>query len=189
MESQDHRHWTQLYQVNLCDEFVFQKITPNRSDANLFAVTALTLGNTERCLIACSSYVSGDRGVLQSWSMSSFEIENGLCNITAPDDKDLSQFTKCHTVALPYVTIGKWTKCDIICSTRSDFIFVCGLFKIFVQHVFCSIIHMMVDDFLYKNHQQNNYEPRKKNKSHCDRQPAIVRSFLCGQHIREACPF
>ena len=33
---------------NLCDEFVFQKITPNRSDANLFAVTALTSGNTER---------------------------------------------------------------------------------------------------------------------------------------------
>ena len=38
---------------NLCDEFVFQKITPSGSDANLFAVTALTSGNTERCLIAC----------------------------------------------------------------------------------------------------------------------------------------
>ena len=91
---------------NLCDEFVFQKITPNGSDANLFAVTALTSGNTERCLIACGSYVSGDRGALQSWSTSSFEIENGPCNITAPDDKDLSQFTKCHTVALSYAIPG-----------------------------------------------------------------------------------
>ena len=71
---------------NLCDEFVFQKITPNGSDVNLFAVTALTLGNTECCLIACGIYVSGDRGVLQSWCMSSFEIENGPCTITAPDD-------------------------------------------------------------------------------------------------------
>ena len=57
---------------NLCDEFVFQKITPNGSDVNVFAVTALTSGNTECCLIACGSYISGDRGALQSWSMSSF---------------------------------------------------------------------------------------------------------------------
>ena len=91
---------------NLCDEFVFQKITPNGSDANLFAVTALTLGNTECCLIACGSYISGDRSALQSWSTSSFEIENGPCNITAPDDKDLSQFTKCHTVVLSYAIPG-----------------------------------------------------------------------------------
>ena len=91
---------------NLCDEFVFQKITPNGSDVNLFVVTALTLGNAEHCEIACGSYVSGDCGVLQSWSMSSFEIENGPCTITALDDKDLSQFTKCHTVALPYAIPG-----------------------------------------------------------------------------------
>ena len=73
---------------------------------NLFAVTALTSGNTECCLIACGSYISSDRGVLQSWSMSSFEIENGPCTITASDDKDVSQFTKCHTVALPYAIPG-----------------------------------------------------------------------------------
>ena len=91
---------------NLCDEFVFQKITPNGSDMNLFAVTALTSCNTECCLIACGSYISSDHGALQSWSMSSFEIENGPCTITAPDEKDLSQFTKCHTVVLPYAIPG-----------------------------------------------------------------------------------
>ena len=90
----------------LCDEFVFQKITPNGSDANLFAVTALTSGNTECCLIACGSYISSDHGTLHSWLMSSFKIENGPCTITGPDNKELSQFTKCHTVALPYAIPG-----------------------------------------------------------------------------------
>ena len=91
---------------NLCDEFVFQKINPNGSDANLFVVTILTLGNTEHCLIACGSYVSSDCGALQSWLTSSFKIENGLCTIIGPDDKELSQFTKCHIVVLPHAIPG-----------------------------------------------------------------------------------
>ena len=44
------------------------KLTTNGSDANLYAVTSMTQGNTSGCLIACGSYVSGDSGPLQSWS-------------------------------------------------------------------------------------------------------------------------
>ena len=46
------------------------KLTTNGSDANLYAVTSQTQGNTSGCLVACGSYVSGDSGPLQSWSTS-----------------------------------------------------------------------------------------------------------------------
>ena len=42
--------------------FGLMKLTTNGSDANLYAVTSLTQGNTSGCLIACGSSVSGDSG-------------------------------------------------------------------------------------------------------------------------------
>ena len=54
--------------------FGLMKLMTNGSDANLYAVTSLTQGNTSGCLVACGSYVSGDSGPLQSWSTSAFEI-------------------------------------------------------------------------------------------------------------------
>ena len=48
--------------------FGWRKLTTNGSDANLYAVTSLTQGNTSGCLVACGSYASGDSGPLQSWS-------------------------------------------------------------------------------------------------------------------------
>ena len=126
---------------NLCDEFIFQKITPNRSDANLFAVTALTLGNTECCLIRCGSYVSG---ALQSWLTSSFKIENGPCTITGLDDKELSQFTKCHTVLLPYAIPGCY-KDDKEAIHDED---VVCLKHLHMRSLFQKIIHRPITTFL-----------------------------------------
>ena len=40
------------------------KLTTNGSDANLYAMTCLTKGNTSRCLIAWSSYISSNSGPL-----------------------------------------------------------------------------------------------------------------------------
>ena len=45
--------------------FRLMKLTTNCSDANLYAVTSLTQGNTSGCLVACGSYVSGDSGPFQ----------------------------------------------------------------------------------------------------------------------------
>ena len=78
-----------------------QKITPNGSDANLFAINATTSGNNEGILVACGSYVSGDGGPLQAWSTLSFTMENGPSYIKVPSEID-SVFTTTHTVALPY---------------------------------------------------------------------------------------
>ena len=80
--------------------FSLMKLTTNGSDANLYAVTSLTQGNTSGCLIACGSYVSGDRGPLQSWSTSAFEIGSGPAGIIGAEDPKLTSFTLQHTIAL-----------------------------------------------------------------------------------------
>ena len=86
------------------------KLTMNGSDANLYAVTSQTQGNTSGCLVACGSYVSGDSGPLQSWSTSAFEIGSGPSGIISPEDQRITPFTLEHTIALPYFIEG--TMCD-----------------------------------------------------------------------------
>ena len=83
------------------------KLTTNSSDANLYAVTSLTQGNTSGCLVACGSYVSGDSGPLQSWSTSAFEIGSGPFGIICPEDQRITPFTVEHTIPLPYFIEGK----------------------------------------------------------------------------------
>ena len=86
------------------------KLTTNGSDANLYAVTTQTQGNTSGCLVACGSYVSGDSGPLQSWSTSAFDIGSGPSGIISPEDQRITPFTLEHTIALPYFIEG--TMCD-----------------------------------------------------------------------------
>ena len=90
--------------------FGLMKLTMNGSDANLYAVTSQTQGNTSGCLVACGSYVSGDSGPLQSWSTSAFEIGSGPSGIISPEDRRITPFILEHTIALPYFIEG--TMCD-----------------------------------------------------------------------------
>ena len=90
--------------------FGLMKLTTNGSDANLYAVTSQTQGNTSGCLVACGSYVSGDSGPLQSWSTSAFDIGSGPSGIISPEDRRITPFTLEHTIALPYFIEG--TMCD-----------------------------------------------------------------------------
>ena len=83
------------------DDFVIAKITSSGSDANLFAICSVTNGETNSCLVACGSYVSGDDGPLQSWSTSCFAANWGPSSITRPG-KVTAPFTRQHTVGLPY---------------------------------------------------------------------------------------
>ena len=80
--------------------FDLMKLTTNGSDANLYAVTSLTQGNTSGC------YVSGNSGLLQSWSTSAFEIGSGPASIIGPEDQRITPFTLQHTIALPYFIEG-----------------------------------------------------------------------------------
>ena len=73
--------------------FGLMKLTTNGSDANLYAETSLTQGNTSGCLVACGSYVSGDSGPLQSWSTIAFEIGSGPAGIINPEDQRITPFT------------------------------------------------------------------------------------------------
>ena len=93
--------------------FGLMKLTTNGSDANLYAVTSQTQGNTSGCLIACGSYVSGDSGPLQSWSTNAFEIGSGPSGIISPEDQRITPFILEHTIALPYFIEG--TMCDDNC--------------------------------------------------------------------------
>ena len=82
--------------------FSFEKLTPNGSDANLFAISSLCEGNTSTVLVACGSYVAGDQGPLQSWTTTTFKINDGPSFIAHPDTEHLSPVARKHTVALPY---------------------------------------------------------------------------------------
>ena len=93
--------------------FGLMKLTTNGSDANLYAVTSLTQGNTSGCLVACGSYVSGDSGPLQSWSTSAFEIGSGPAIIISPEDPRITPFTLQHTIALPYFIEGTMSDDDL----------------------------------------------------------------------------
>ena len=93
--------------------FGLMKLTTNSSDANLYAVTSLTQGNTSGCLVACGSYVSGDSGPLLSWSTSAFEIGSGPAGIIGLEDPRITPFTLQHTIALPYFIEGTMSDDDL----------------------------------------------------------------------------
>ena len=93
--------------------FGLMKLTTNGSNANLYAVTSLTQGNTSGCLVACGSYVSGDSGPLQSWSTSAFEIRSGPSGIISPEDQRITPFTLEHTIPLPYFIEGTMSDDDL----------------------------------------------------------------------------
>ena len=93
--------------------FGLMKLTTNGSDANLYAVTSLTHGNTSGCLVACGSYVSGNSGPLQSWSTSAFEIGSGPASIIGPEYPSITPFTLQHTIALPYFIEGTMSDDDL----------------------------------------------------------------------------
>ena len=93
--------------------FRLMKLTTNSSDANLYAVTSLAQGNTSGCHVACGSYVSGDRGLLQSWSTSAFEIGSGPASIIDHEDQRITLFTLQHTIALPYFIEGTMSDDDL----------------------------------------------------------------------------
>ena len=100
------RNFHHLIEKTTNQLFGLMKLTTNGSDANLYAVTSLTQGNTSGCLVACGSYVSGDSGPLQSWSTSAFEIGSGPAGIIGLDDPRITSFTLQHTIALPYSIEG-----------------------------------------------------------------------------------
>ena len=99
--------------------FGLLKLTTNGSDANLYAVTSLTQGNTSGCLVACGIYVSGDSGPLQSWSTSTFEIGSGPAGIISPEDPRITPFTLQHTITLPYLIEGTMSD-DDLCKYKNE---------------------------------------------------------------------
>ena len=107
------RNFHHLIEKTTNQLFGLMKLTTNGSDANLFAVTSLTQGNTSGCLVACGSYVSGDSGPLQSWSTSTFEIGSGPAGVIGPEDPNITSFTLQHTVTLPYLIEGAMSYDDL----------------------------------------------------------------------------
>ena len=102
--TEDNASFISLYDQlsrDLSGKFLLEKVTPNGTDANLFAVSSVTNGDNNGCLVACGCYVSGDGGPLASWTTSSFSIEGGPSFVVLPKDVG-SDFTREHTVALPY---------------------------------------------------------------------------------------
>ena len=90
---------------DLNGQFLLEKVTPNGSDANLYAVNVLTNGDNNGCLVAAGSYVAGDGGPLAPWTTSTFDLERGPSLVQHPADV-ASEFTLQHTVALPYYIPG-----------------------------------------------------------------------------------
>jgi hypothetical protein len=87
--------------TTLKGQFEVGKVASCGSDANLFALTCASDGDTSSCLLAAGSYVSGDGGPLQHMSTSAFQLIGfGLTLVTPPEK--VSVFTREHTIALPY---------------------------------------------------------------------------------------
>ena len=121
------------------------KLTMNGSDANLYAVTSMTQGNTSGCLIGCSSYVSGDSGPLQSWSTSEFKIGGGPASIIGLEDPYLSSFTLQHTIALPYSIEGDMSY-DDLCLYEDECMkhlhILCNYNKVMKKKVTCILMEL-----------------------------------------------
>lgn len=108
----DKSEFSKLIASTIGTDFVLDKLTPNGSDANLYAITSLTEGDTNLCLVACGSYVAGDKGPLQSWSTSGFSVKKGgPCAVLNPANVP-SPFTRSHAIPLPYCIPGTMTDDD-----------------------------------------------------------------------------
>ena len=67
------------------DKYQLVRVLTCGSDANLHAVFIETGGNTNLCLSAAGSYISGDMGPVMTWSTSSLSItDKNVCSITPP---------------------------------------------------------------------------------------------------------
>ena len=84
------------------EKFALSKIASCGSDANLFAIAEASFGQTDAVLIGSGMYVAGDKGPLQGWSTSRFDITYGPALIVPPEQTFIT-FTKEHVVALPYI--------------------------------------------------------------------------------------
>ena len=88
------------------DRFHLFRVTSSGSEANALAIITAAQGETDSCMFAAGSYISGDEGILQGWSTSS--VANSRCclsSILKPEEVE-SQFAKTHTIALPYYIEG-----------------------------------------------------------------------------------
>jgi hypothetical protein len=92
--------------------FELTKVATCGSDANLFAVVDATGGHLGQCMIAAGSYVSGVLGGLHGWSTSGFATQKGPSVILEPEDVK-SDFTKEHTIGLPYYISGVYEDAKI----------------------------------------------------------------------------
>lgn len=81
--------------------FQLCKHLPSGSDANMNALVIATRGYLGRVIIPCGSYVSGDSGVLQGYSSSTFSNINGYTNISSPSS-NIPQEGKDVTTPFPY---------------------------------------------------------------------------------------
>lgn len=90
-------------------KFVLAKVMPCGSDANMHAVMSATNGDTNAMLVAAGSYVSGDNGTMQTLSSSDFSLTEGISGIARPI-KITNEFTRKHTIALPYCIEGALSK-------------------------------------------------------------------------------
>ena len=75
--------------------------------------------------------------------MSSFKIKNGPFTITEADDKELSQFTKYHTIALPYAIPGCYNDDKEAIHDEDE-----NLKHLHTRGLFQKIIHRPITTFL-----------------------------------------
>lgn len=94
-------------------KYVLTRVVSCGSDANLDAIMSRTGGDTNRCGIGTGSYVSGDNGVLQSWSTSHYYTKEGPATISNPSEIK-NTFTKTHSIPLPYSVEGVMDHEDLI---------------------------------------------------------------------------
>lgn len=90
-----------LTMSTLGGDFVLEKVTVCGSDAQVFALMQASQGDFDSVYIACGSYVSGTNGGLQNWTSSKFDVQCGPCTVALPTEIE-SEFTRNHTIALPY---------------------------------------------------------------------------------------
>ena len=135
------RNFHSLFEKTTNHLFRLMKLTTNGSDANLYAVTSLTQGNTSGCLVAFGSYVSGDSGPLQSWSTSTFKIGSGPAFIIIR----ITPFTLQHTIALPYFIEGTMSD-DDLCKYKNECLehlhILCLNNKVMMNKVTCILMEI-----------------------------------------------
>lgn len=112
----DYTEFTKFRNIvskNVGEDFRLEVLLSCGSQSNLYAISSLTDGDTTRCLTAAGSYVSGNRGPLQSWSTSAMSPrQDSPCRIMLPDEVK-KPFTVSHTTPLPYHIPGTMPTTDL----------------------------------------------------------------------------